>query len=131
MYAMALQKLHITGKGLNVEKALTGKELEDTLLAGRDYSTWVREGFVDTDSFDECSSRELLERLNTWSTPQRIRAAKALAKKRGDHITRLKKMLASNDREIILGGIYGLGYQGRKAERRLHAPGEGARAGAV
>ena len=116
MYAMSLQKLQVTGKGLKLEKALTGKELEDTMLAGRDYSTWFREGFVNTDSYDKCSSNELLNRLHTWSTPMRIRAGKALAKKKGDFIGPLKKMLASNDRDIILGGIYGLEYQGRKAE---------------
>jgi len=116
MYAMSLQKLHITGKGLQAEKALTGKELEDTLLAGRDYNTWFREGYINTDTYDALSGNELLKRLNTWSAPMRIRAAKALANKPGDFIERLKKMLASRNRDTILGGIYGLEYQKQKAE---------------
>jgi hypothetical protein len=116
MYAMSLQKLHITGKGLRAEKALTGKELEDTLLAGQDYSTWFREGYINTDSYDALPSEELLERLNTWSPPMRIRAAKALAKKPGDFVGLQRKMLASKDRDTILGGIYGLEYQRQKAE---------------
>jgi hypothetical protein len=119
MYAMSLQKLHITGKGLKLEKALTGKELEDTMLAGRDYNTWFREGFINTDTYDALSSDELLKRLNTWSMPMRIRAAKALAKKPQDFVDTLTKMLKSNDREIILGGIYGLEYQGQKAESAI------------
>ena len=121
MYAMSLQKLYITGKGLKLEKALTGKELEDTILAGRDYSTWFREHFVNTDAYDQCSSEELLKRLNTWSTPMRIRAAKALAKKSGDFVSTLEKMVDSNDRDTILGGIYGLEHQGVKAELAIDA----------
>jgi len=121
MYAMSLQKLHITGKGLQAEKALTGKELEDTLLAGRDYNTWFREGYIDADTYDALSSDELLKRLNTWSPPMRIRAAKALAKKPGGFIGPLKKMLASKNRDTILGGIYGLEYQKQKAEPAIDA----------
>lgn len=116
MYAMARQKLYITGKGLTVEKALTGQALEDTLFAGRDYSTWARHGLIDKDAFDDLSSEELSKCLVTWSTPMRIRAAKALSRKPGDHVPALTRMLGSSDREIILGGIYGLEYQARKAE---------------
>ena len=121
MYTMSLQKLHITGKGLKAEKALTGKELEDTLLAGRDYNTWFREGYINTDAYDALSSAELLKRLNTWSAPMRIRAAKALAKKPDDFIEQLKKMLASKERDTILGGIYGLEYQKQRAEPAIDA----------
>ncbi len=121
MYAMSLQKLHVTGKGLKVEKALTGKDLEETLMAGRDYSTWFREGYIRTDSYDALSSDELIKRLHTWSMPMRIRAAKALAKKAGDSIAPLKQMLKSKDRSILLGGIYGLEHQGKKAEPALDA----------
>jgi len=116
MYAMSLQKLHITGKGLKAEKSLSGKALEDTLLAGRDYNTWFREGYIDRDTYDALSSDELLKRLNTWSPPMRVRAAKALAKKPDDCIDVLKAMLKSQDRDTILGGIYGLEYQRQKAE---------------
>ena len=121
MYAMSLQKLHITGKGLNVTKALTGKELEDTLLAGRDYSTWYREHFIKTDTYDALPDKELIKRLDTWSMPMRIRAAKALAKKPTNHVPTLTKMLMSNDRNIILGGVYGLEYQRNKAAPAVDA----------
>jgi len=116
MYAMARRKLHITGKGLTVEKALTGKALEETLLAGRDYSTWARHGLINKDAFDDLSNEELFKRLVTWSAPMRIRAAKALARKADDHVPALVKMLRSGNRETILGGVYGLEYQGGKSE---------------
>ena len=121
MYAMARRKLHITGKGLTVEKALTGKALEDTLLAGRDYSTWARHGLINKDAFDDLSDAELLKRLVTWSAPMRIRTAKALARKPGDHVPALIEMLGSTDRETVLGGVYGLEYQGGRAEPAIDA----------
>jgi hypothetical protein len=121
MVAMSLKKLHITGKGLKAEKALTGKELEETLLAGRDYNTWFREEYTDTDTYDALPSDELLRRLSSWSPPMRIRAAKALAKKPDNCIEALQAMLTSRDRDTLLGGIYGLEYQKQKAEPALDA----------
>jgi len=121
MYAMSLQKLHITGKGLKVEKALTGKELEDTLFAGRGHSTWIQNGLVEKDILDSLTTEQLLEHLVTWSTPLRIRVAKALARRAEDLVPALSKMLWSNERAAILGGIYGLEYQGRKAEPAVDA----------
>ena len=46
---------------------------------------------------------------------------KALAKKPGDFIGGLKKIPASKDRDTILGGIYGLEYQRKKAEPAIDA----------
>ena len=121
MVAMSLQKLHITGKGLNVEKALTGDALEQTLFASRGYSTWIRHRLVDKDPLDALSTEQLLNHLVTWSTPLRMRVAKALARKKKDLIPELSEMLESGDRQTILGGIYGLEYQKRKAEPAIDA----------
>ncbi len=122
MYAMALQNLHITGRNLQVDKALTGAELEDTLLAGRGYSTWVAQGLVDRDAFlDDLSVDRLMEHLVTWSPSFRIRVAKALARKDEDVVPRLIGMLSSPERDTVLGGVYGLEYQGRKAESAIDA----------
>lgn len=114
-YAMSLRKLEITGRGLKLEKALTGQALADTLIAGEGYNVWHRQGLIKTDTFDTLPDNELLRHLNTWSIPLRIRAAKSLAKKPTNHVPTLIKMLDIEDREIILGGIYGLEYQGPKA----------------
>lgn len=116
MYAMNLRKLYITGKGLELQKALTGQALADTLFAGRGYSTWIRHGLVDKDPFDKLSVDELFKHLVTWSPPLRIRVAKAIARKDGDHVPALMAMLDSGDRKTVLGGVYGLEYQGQKAE---------------
>ncbi len=116
MYAMNLRKLHITGKGQREMNALTGERLAKTLEAGADYSVWLREGKVDIDPWDQLSVEQLFRKLGTWSTPQRIRAADALARKNEDIIPQLMELLLSKDRETLLGGIYGLESQGAKAE---------------
>jgi hypothetical protein len=115
MYAMNLRKLYITGRGQKEMNALTGERLARTLEAGADYSVWVREGKVDIDAWDQLGTEELFEKLVTWSTPQRIRAADALARKDQDIIPRLMKLLQSDDRETLLGAIYGLTSQKAKA----------------
>ena len=121
MYATGLRKLQITGKNLAVSKALTGEELAQTLLAGRDYNSWRSHGVIDIDSYDALPTAELFGRLVTWSTPMRIRAAKALAKKPGDHVPALIEMLGSDDDRTVLGGVYGLEHQRDKAEPAVDA----------
>lgn len=121
MYAMAKRKLHLTGKNLTVAKALTGKALEDALMAGRDHNTWRNHGLIDTDSYDALPTDELYRRLVTWSAPMRTRAAKALAKKDGDQVAALTKMLASDDPLTVLGGVYGLEHQRQGAEPAIDA----------
>lgn len=115
MVAMALRKLTITGKGLEVDKALTGQALEDTLFAGRGYSTWLQNNVVRRDPLDALTSEALLKHLVTWSTPLRIRVAKALARKEEALVPTLMQMLKSDERNTVLGGIYGLEYQRGKA----------------
>jgi hypothetical protein len=121
MYAMPLKKLYITGKGQKAKNALTGKALEETLDAGRDYSVWLREEYVDNDALDQRSADELLKKLVTWSTPMRIRVAAALARKEGDYVPVLMSMLTSKNRATMLGGIYGLEYQKQKAAPAIDA----------
>lgn len=116
MYAMNLRKLYITGKGQKEMNALTGERLAETIEAGADYSVWLREGKVDIDPWDELSIDRLFRKLMTWSTPQRIRAADALARKKEDVIPQLMELLQSKDRETLLGAIYGLESQKVRAE---------------
>jgi len=116
MHAMPLRKLEITGRSQKQINALTGDKLAQTLEAGSGYSIWVREGFTNLDALDQLNADQLLKKLVTWSTPQRIRVADALARKKHDAIPQLLPMLESGDRDTILGGIYGLESQGPKSE---------------
>jgi hypothetical protein len=116
MYAMNLRKLYITGKGQKEMNALTGERLASTIEAGADYSVWLREGKVDIDPWDQLGIEKLLEKLITWSTPQRIRAADALARKKENVMPQIMELLHSKDRETLLGAIYGLESQKVRAE---------------
>ncbi len=116
MYAMNLRKLYITGKGQKEMNALTGERLAKTLEAGADYSVWLREGKVDIDPWDQLGIEKLFEKLITWSAPQRIRAANALARKKENVMPQLMELLHSKDRETLLGTIYGLESQKVRAE---------------
>ncbi len=116
MYASKHRKLLITGRNLSIEKALVGDALQQTFIAGEHYSTLSRENYVDYEYYDSLSTSELLSRLDTWSTPMRIRASKALAKKTEKLIPQFKMMLNSKKRNTILGGIYALEYQRIKAK---------------
>ena len=89
------------------------------MFAGRGYSTWIKRGLVSKDPLDDLSTEQLLKHLVTWSTPLRIRVAKALTRKDEDVIPALSRMLESDDRETILAGVYGLEEQGLKAEPAL------------
>lgn len=116
MYSMGKRKLYITGKGQKEMNALTGERLAKTIEAGADYSVWLREGYINIDTWDQLSTAQLFQKLVTWSTPQRIRAADALARKKEDLIPQFMEMLKSKDRETLLGAIYGLESQKAKAE---------------
>lgn len=115
MYSMGQRKLYITGKGQKEMNALTGERLAKTIEAGADYSVWLREGKVNTDAWDKLSVEELFQKLVTWSAPQRIRAADALARKKDNVIPQLMEILHSSNRETLLGAIYGLESQKAKA----------------
>ena len=116
MYAMSKKKLFLTGRGLEVAEPLRGAELESTMKAGRGYSTWASRGLVKKESLDDLSCEALLKELVTWSTPYRIRVAKALSRKKGESVPELIELLKSGNREKILGGVYGLEQLGGKAE---------------
>ena len=115
MYALPLKKLLLTGKGGNSGAPLTGKALADTLEAGSDHSIWLKEGYVNIDTLDALPSEELLKRLVTWSPRMRVRVAGALARQTGNVVPALQQMIASTDRETMLGGLYGLESQGQRA----------------
>jgi len=119
-YAIGRGKLEITGRNMKLESPLKGKELEDTIAAGEGYNVWLRKGLITKDVLDKLSGEELLKLLDTWSMPQRIRAAKALARKPKNYVPKLMRMLDSKDRSVILGGIYGLEHQREKARPAIN-----------
>jgi Family of unknown function (DUF6288)/Bacterial Ig domain len=115
MYAMPLKKLYITGKSPSSAPALTGTNLDKTILSGRDFNPWYAMNKLTRDSYDDLSDAELLARLDTWSCEQRDRAAQALGRRTNPPIADYRNMVKSTNRDTILGGLYGLRYMGTAA----------------
>jgi len=109
-YALPLQKLYITGKGVSQANRLAGADLRAVIEDGRGFSYHhMRDCYVGK------SEEELLKRLASWSPVVRYRAASALAKTQGDVVPKLVTMLASDDLNTRLGACQALEYMGDRA----------------
>ena len=104
-YALPLQKLHITGKGVGKANELTGKELQAVIEDGRGFDNWHHK-----DCYDPKSEEELLKCLSSWSPTVRYRAANALARKRGNFVPPLVGMLGSENLNARYGACQALEY---------------------
>jgi len=110
-YAMPLQKLFITGRGVSKENRLTGKDLKEVLRSGEGFTY----GPVDH-YYVAKSSEQLLKDLGNWSPTMRQRAASELAKRADDVVPQLIKMLGSEDLNARYGACLALQYLGKRAE---------------
>jgi len=109
--ALPLQKLYITGKGVNRANRLTGSELQEVLASGKDFNL----GPVDT-AFVARSTGQLLKDLANWSPTMRQRAATVLAKRPDNVVPQLTRMLKSKDLNARYGACLTLQYlEGRAA----------------
>ena len=91
-YAMPLQKLAITGRGIHPDNRLTGKELREVVGWGRTY----RYGH-ENDCDNGLGIEALLKNLTCYSPTVRFRAARALAQKPDDVVPQLIGMLKTGD----------------------------------
>ena len=91
-YAMPLQKLAITGRGVHPDNRLTGKALEEVVGWGRTY----RYGH-ESDCDNGLAIDALLKNLTCYSPTVRFRAARALAQKPDDVVPQLIAMLKTGD----------------------------------
>ena len=87
-YAMPLRKIRLTGKKPGVVSQLTAAAAQAVVLDGRGWSNKDRTSF-----YASLSTKELIERLGSWSTVVRERAATELARRKDDTVPELAKML--------------------------------------
>ena len=104
-YALPVQKLYVTGKGMDKANELVGKELLAVIEDGRGFSNWHHK-----DCYDGKSEEELLNCLSSWSPVVRYRASQALSRKKGDSVGQLVKMLASRNLNARYGACQSLEY---------------------
>ncbi|MDA0946918.1 MAG: DUF6288 domain-containing protein [Planctomycetota bacterium] len=104
-------ELFLTGKGASEALILDGRELRETIAAGRGFDNWslAKEHYAAKDP------RELLELLQSWSPAVRSRAADALAAAAGDPLPELLRLLKRRDLESRYGACQALAALGSEA----------------
>lgn len=110
-YALPLEKLYITGKGVSRANRLKGSELKAVLDSGRN----IGGGSLEY-SYLSKRTEPLLADLGSWSPVTQHRAATALARKGDDVIPQIAGRLKSKDLNTRYGACLALQYlEGRAA----------------
>jgi hypothetical protein len=115
-YALPLQKLYITGKGVHKANELAGAELAAVIEDGRGYRYWRA-----SECYVSKGPEELLRCLARWSPVVRFRAAVALARTQGDFVPQLVGMLGSENRHARYGACQTLEKMGTRAAPAVDA----------
>jgi len=102
-YAMPLKKIWLTGKRPTQVPQIDAATAQQLILDGRGWSH--RDPHT---AYAKFSEEELFQRLGSWSPIVRERAAIALARRGGDPLPRLMKLLDSPDLESRLGACQAL-----------------------
>jgi hypothetical protein len=110
-FGLPLKSLAVMGKKTCTVPPLTGSEVASVIAAGRDaYPINGRNGY------GERTSEELLAGLASWSPALRKRSAKALARREGEFVPALLKLLSGSDRYARYGACEALGCLGPRAD---------------
>jgi hypothetical protein len=90
---------------------LNRQEVDEVIVAGRDYSTATKDSCYDGRKTDQ-----LLAGLSSWSPAVRKRSAQALGRREGDFVPTLRKPLAGSNRDARYGACVALGCLGPRAD---------------
>lgn len=122
-YAMPLKKIRLTGKRPTQVPQLDEATARQLILDGRGWSH--RDPFT---AYDQLGEEELFQRLGSWSPAVRERAAIAIARRGGEPVPRLIRLLESPDLESRLGACQALAQLKTKAAPAVPALRETLRA---
>jgi hypothetical protein len=109
-YAMPLKKIWLTGKRPAITTQLDASAAKQLVIDGRGWSNKHR-----NEAYDALSADTLFDDLGSWSPIVRERAAAALARRGGDPVPALIKLLDSPSLETRLGACVALAQQKDKA----------------
>jgi hypothetical protein len=109
-YAMPLKQIRLTGKKSSLLEPLGPEEAKQVVHDGRGWTNKNR-----NEAYDALGAELLFERLGSWSPIVRERAAMALARRGGDPVPALVRMLDAGTIEARLGACAGLAQQKEKA----------------
>jgi hypothetical protein len=104
-YAMPLKKLHLTGKTEGSVPRLDATQAQSLVLDGRGWNNKDRHSF-----YDELSTAQLMERLQSWSPVVRERAAMALGRRKNVPIAPLVEMQGSPNLDARYGASQALTF---------------------
>ncbi|HOD83367.1 MAG: hypothetical protein BWX88_02916 [Planctomycetes bacterium ADurb.Bin126] len=110
-YALPLRSLYITGKKPASTPPLTPAEVDETIAAGRDFTFWTEHT-----AYDGRDLPALARGLASWSPAVRKRSAQALAKREGDFVPTLVRMLGGSDANARYGALETLYCLGPRAD---------------
>jgi hypothetical protein len=91
-YGQALRKTYLTGRKPSTAPAINRATAKSLLDDGRGWSNKDRNSY-----YDSLSTKQLLERLSSWSPTVRERSAMALGRRKDDVITQLIDLLEAPD----------------------------------
>ncbi len=114
-YALPLKKIYLTGKRPSKIPQLTADEAQELIADGQGWTRKDRKG-----TLDGLDKAQLLAKLGSWSPVVRERAAMSLAKKKGNPVPTLIRMLDSPRLEDRYGACQALVFS--KAVRGSAVP---------
>lgn len=105
------RELFLTGKGASKALTLSGRELAETIEAGRGFDNWS----LAKDRYEAMEPKVLLGLLESWSPAVRSRAADALAKAGGDPVPQVLRLLGKRDLDARYGACQAVAALGARA----------------
>lgn len=112
-YAQPLRKLYITGKQIGVANQIDADQAISLIEDGNGYSHRLK-----NEIYAQLDTKELFERLGSWSPVVRQRAATQLAQRDGDFVSDLVTML-DQDYHQQLGSCVALAKLGQKRKSEV------------
>jgi len=112
-YALPLKSLYITGRKPSAVPALSPKDVDETIAAGRDFT------FFDADRqvwYAERKIEALLAGLSSWSPAVRQRSSQAMSLRQGNFLPDLLALLDGKDPNGKYGACEAIAYLGPKAD---------------
>ena len=110
-YTLPQKRTIVTGRKPAAVPGLSHEAVAETIAAGRDFTFWTQKT-----CYDGRTVEQLWAGLSSWSPAVRKRSAQSLAKRDGDFVPRLLKMLAGTDRDTRYGACEAMAFFGPKAD---------------
>jgi hypothetical protein len=115
-YALPLKGLFLTGKKPSAAPQLTAVEAQRVIEDGRGWSP-ERKAF----GYQSKTVEQIFAGLTNWSPVVRERSGEELARRDGNHVPRLLKMLEGKDANARLGAVQALASLGKSAAAAVPA----------